>query len=116
MNPLYQKNILERTKQVITERLSDTNFTIEELCREVGYSYPHLYRMIKAESGLSLSHYVRQQRLLVAIDYLKEASMNITEISFAVGFKDPNYFIRVFRLKYKVTPRKWRAAWRQHNS
>lgn len=116
MNHLYQKDILKKTQQIILERLSDINFTIEELCQEVGYSYPHLHRIIKAESGLSLSHYIRQQRLLVATAYLKEASMNITEISFAVGFKDPNYFIRVFRLEYDISPRKWREAWLLNNT
>ena len=113
MNPLYQKDISKKTRQIILERLSDVKLTLEELCREVGYSYPHLHRLIKQETGLSLSHYVRQQRLLVAIEYLKETSMNITEISFAVGFKDPSYFIRVFRLEYDMSPRKWREIWFQ---
>lgn len=116
MNPLYQKDILSKTTKIIEEHLADVDFTLEELCRKVGYSYPHLHRIIKVETGLTLSLYVRQQRLLAAIALLAETSFNIAQVSFAVGFKDPNYFARVFRLEYGLSPKEWRVERNYNNA
>ena len=41
------------------------------------------------------------------------ADMSISEIAFAVGFKDSGYFSKCFRKKYDQTPREYMNEWRK---
>lgn len=112
MNPIHQDSILQKTNQTIAKRLDDIHFSLGDLCEEVGYSYSHLHHIIKVNTGLTLSHYVREQRLMVAEELLVTTKMHIAQVCFAVGFKDPNYFTRVFKLKNGVTPKDWRDKYK----
>jgi AraC-like DNA-binding protein len=42
--------------------------------------------------------------------YLGNASVEITEAAFLVGYEDPNSFYRAFRSREGKTPAEWRAA------
>lgn len=108
MSELPPNSLLEKINRCVSDNLSVTDFSLDDLCRVVGYSYPHLHRLVRQATGEKLSIYVRRQRLTHAMDLLQDAEMNVAEIAFAVGFKDPNYFTRVFRLEYGISPTEWR--------
>ncbi|MFK7933784.1 MAG: helix-turn-helix transcriptional regulator [Saprospiraceae bacterium] len=101
-------DLVKKTRQIIQKSLHHPNLSLTDLCQAVGYSYSHLHQIIKVETGMTLAHLVRDERLRVAEQLLVESDENISEICFAVGFKDPNYFTRVFRIKHGVAPRAWR--------
>jgi AraC-like DNA-binding protein len=47
-------------------------------------------------------------RLKRAADLLEETDESIQEIAYSCGFREPNYFSRVFRKKYGRSPREFR--------
>jgi transcriptional regulator GlxA family with amidase domain len=51
---------------------------------------------------------VKEIRLTKALSYVKTTDMNFTEIAYTVGFRDPGYFTKCFRLKYGKTPKEYR--------
>lgn len=65
-------------------------------------------RVIKREYGCSFSEYVNKKRMSVALMMLKHSEMTVTEISHAVGFENDNYFYRVFRERFGITPNEYR--------
>jgi two-component system response regulator YesN len=40
---------------------------------------------------------------------LKNPEMQIKEISFTVGYNNPNYFIKIFKEKFGVTPKEFQS-------
>ena len=65
----------------------------------------NLHRKIKKRCGKSTSEYIRDLRLEKAMDLLiNDPDLNIAEIAFEVGFKDPNYFTRLFKEVYGKPP------------
>ena len=91
--------------KIIENNLGNEDFTIQELCRRGRISRMHLHRKIKAWSGKSTSHYIRSRRLEKARDLLQaQRDLNISEIAYRVGFKDPNYFTRTFREMFGIPP------------
>ena len=65
-------------------------------------------RHFKEEVGINFSDYLTKVRIREAKRLLLETDMNVTEIALAVGYRDSNYFSRVFRRAEEVPPRVFR--------
>lgn len=44
---------------------------------------------------------------------MRKTDMSISEIAFAVGFKDAGYFGKCFKKKYQVSPRDYLNAYKK---
>jgi len=66
-------------------------------------------------TGLSLHQYVISLRISKAIGMLETTNMQITEIAYAVGFKDMCHFSRYFKKTTGRTPRGFRRAPNKNN-
>ncbi len=68
-----------------------------------------MHRKIVDQTGLTPVRYLNQLRLTHAVDCLVHTRQSITDIAFACGFEDSNYFSTVFRQEYALSPSKYRA-------
>lgn len=101
---------LNRVIRILEKNYHDETFRIEDLYLELGISRVQLHRKLIALTGQSSSSFIRNFRLQKACALLQETDKNISEIAYAVGFADPNYFTRAFALEYGVTPTEMRKA------
>lgn len=90
-----------------TQKLSSA-----DIADAVGYSEPHLRQLFSAEAGVPLMQFVNGVRLSRAAEMLYGTELSVTDIAFASGFSDSNYFSTAFRKKYGVSP----SAYRKNNS
>ena len=97
-------SFLERLNSVIDRNISTEGFTARSLADEMGMNYTQFYTRTKDVTGLSPKELLMNQRLEAAMNMLKEGKMNISEISFLVGFSSIGNFSRAFKAKYGVTP------------
>jgi signal transduction histidine kinase/CheY-like chemotaxis protein/AraC-like DNA-binding protein len=101
---------LIKLKALIHAKLDDEDFGILQLCRSMQMSRTQLHRKITALTGKSTSIYLRYLRLQQAKILLKKEELNISEVAFAVGFSDPNYFTRTFTEEFGITPTGFRTG------
>ena len=66
--------LMERVMKVINEHLSDSDFGVDMLTKEVGISRAQLHRKMKEITGLPISEFIRNIRLEQAVRLLKEVS------------------------------------------
>lgn len=95
---------LKRVSAIIEENISNEQFGVSELAREIGMSRSNLLRKIKKLSNLSVSQYISQVRLNKGMEILKEQSHTVSEVSYMVGFGSASYFIKCFREQYGYPP------------
>ncbi|NND70606.1 MAG: response regulator [Rhodothermales bacterium] len=95
-------------RQIIESKMSRSGFNLEQLAAEVGLSLRQLHRRLKDVSGITPGAYVRMLRLGRAAQLLEQQSGTVSEIGYAVGFKDPDYFSRLFKQVYGTTPSNFR--------
>jgi signal transduction histidine kinase/ligand-binding sensor domain-containing protein/DNA-binding response OmpR family regulator len=91
-------------REVIDSNLDDPDFKIDSLCREVGMSRSQLHRKLKAVIGKSTSDFVRSHRIRRAANLFDGGYGNVTEVAYAVGFKNLSYFSKSFKEVYGVQP------------
>ncbi len=94
-------------QQVINQvllRLSDENFSIEELASKVFLSRTQLHRKLKAITGLSASQLMRTVRLEKAMELLQANAANVTEAAYQTGFSSQSYFTKCFSEHFGFAP------------
>ena len=91
----------------IEKNISKTDYTVEELSRDLGMSRTLLYKKILALTGKPPLEFMRKLRLQRAAQLLQKSQLNISEIAFQVGFNDPKYFRKHFKNEFGVLPSKY---------
>ncbi len=99
-----ENNFLSKISDLIEANLSNEQFGVSELAREVGMSRSNLLRKIKKLRKISVSQFIREVRLMNAMEMLKESSLTVSEITFKVGFSSTSYFIKCFHDYYGYPP------------
>lgn len=105
-NPSIEKEdqFITRLKHIVDEHIDDDSFGIPHLCRELQMSRTQLHNKIKALTGRSTSRFLRLIRLQKAKSLLTNPEFNVSQVAYDVGFKDPNYFSRVFAEEFGYPP------------
>lgn len=77
---------------------------------EIAHISPYYFcRIFKQVTGRTPTEYINEIRLRKSIELLKTDSMSITEIAMNCGFNDINYFSRVFKKRYGISPSKFQC-------
>jgi len=103
-----ESSFVQQVKSTITRYLSDSNFTVHQLSREVALSPSQLHRKLTALTGYSASKMIRQIRLDKAKALLQDLSRTISEVAYECGFNDPDYFSKVFKTEFGMIPTEYR--------
>ena len=100
------KSFMERVMAVMEKNYMDSEFDVSQFCEQMGMSRSLLAKRLNEETGQSTAQFIRNYRLDIARQLLKDGSTNrnIAEIAFSVGFNDPKYFTRCFSKLYGVSP------------
>lgn len=81
----------------------------DEVARHAGISPSHFSRLLKERTGRSFTELLRQCRVDLACELLKDTENSLAQIADACGFCDQAYFTRVFQDVKGVPPGKFRA-------
>ena len=84
--------------------LSDSEFGVEDIGKQIGLSRVQLYRKVKAMTGSSVVDLLRKARLAKAKRLLESRSMSVSEVAYDVGFSAPSYFTKCFKDEYGILP------------
>ncbi|MEM7194378.1 MAG: AraC family transcriptional regulator ligand-binding domain-containing protein [Pseudomonadota bacterium] len=100
-------SMTERVKAVLLETLPAGDSSIERVCDKLAVSKRTLQRKLSAEAE-SYQSVLQQVRKELANHYLKHSTISLGEISFMLGFSEPNSFYRAYNQWNGVTPGQFR--------
>ena len=98
------KQFLKQLHSIIQKNLSDSEFGVEDISKQIGLSRVQLYRKVKAMTGSSVVDLLRKARLAKAKRLLESRSMSVSEVAYDVGFSAPSYFTKCFKEEYGMLP------------
>lgn len=96
-------NQINKSKIILNESYA-TNINLEEVAQEVNMSYSWFRRIFKQYTGFSPSQYLQELRFQKSKELLTNTMKSVKEISYEVGFENPDYFCTAFRKKTGMTP------------
>lgn len=95
-----------KVTKLIVDHLSDSDFNIDQLCREMAMSRTLFYLRLKSYTGKSPQDFIRVIRLERAASLLRNGHP-VTEAAVLSGFDNPKYFSTVFKKYFGVSPSKY---------
>ena len=107
----YDEELMERIMKVVNENLSDSDFNVEKMCDEVGVSRTQLHRKLKEMTGVPTSEFLRNIRLNEAARLIRERKINITQVSYMVGFANNSHFSTAFKKYFGMSPTEYAAKY-----
>ncbi|MBQ0106158.1 MAG: helix-turn-helix transcriptional regulator [Armatimonadetes bacterium] len=102
----------EKIKNTIKSEY-DKDISLESLSREFDKSTYHISHIFNRYTGLTLPEYITKTRMQKATQFLLETNLNISQIAYRTGYKDPHYFTNVFKSYYNMTPKEYRAKYKE---
>ncbi|HEX5222821.1 MAG TPA: AraC family transcriptional regulator [Verrucomicrobiae bacterium] len=101
-----QRVAQERVDQVIFLLKQDLASppSLEELGKKIGCSHFYLSRIFSAQTGQTITQYLRQLRMDKAAELLKSREYNVTEVAIEVGYSSLSHFSAAFQETFGCCP------------
>ncbi|NRD77791.1 response regulator [Bacillus sp. BRMEA1] len=105
----HAKGMLHKAKEFIETHFADS-LTLEQVAEYVELSPFYFSKLFKDRFGMTFIDYLTEIRIKKAKDEMVDQGKSLKEICFSVGYKDPNYFSRVFKKHTGLSPTEFRKA------
>jgi AraC-like DNA-binding protein len=101
-----QRLAQERVEQVIFLLKQDLAEppSLEELGKKIGCSHFYLSRIFSAQTGQTITQYLRRLRMEKAAELLRSGEFNVTEAALEVGYASPSHFSQAFHEAFGCCP------------
>ena len=98
------EKFIAKLESVLEKAIPNSEFNAETFAEEMHISRMQLHRKLKSLFGVSATEFIRNERLKLAADLLKNEKLSVSEIAYNVGFNDVGYFSKCFKEMYHVSP------------
>jgi AraC-like DNA-binding protein len=85
--------------------------TLKVIASKVNYSEYYMAQKFKKEIGMSVTGYIKSQRVERAKTLLRSTNRSIAEIAEELGYCNASYFNEAFKSVESMTPSEFRATW-----
>ena len=104
--------LVKKTAEYLRSQLAN-EVNLTDLTRKMATNRNKLSGAFKKHFGMTVFHWLRQQRLSQAAELLSKTSLSILQVSEQVGYQDSNNFSTAFRRSFAMSPKQYRSCNRQ---
>lgn len=101
-----------KLERIVNTRLRNPNLNIDIIAAQFGIGRTNFYRKVRELTGISPNDYLRKCRMERAAELLCSTEQPVNDVCAQVGMPDAQYFSRVFKAYFGVSPSVYRE---QHN-
>jgi len=106
--PPTEKLKIAQAKRYVQEHLGSPELSVKQLAGLLHCSADYLSYLFHREVGQRLIGYINRERVKAAMNMLRQTSLSISEVAYALGFESQAYFSRVFKQVALKTPVEYR--------
>lgn len=102
-----EEDTIEQIKRHIIEH-AHQDISLDAIGRVVGLSPIYISKIFKEQLGVNYINFLTECRIEKAKKLMRDPDKSLKEITFDVGYHDPNYFSKVFKKVCHVSPTEYR--------
>ena len=106
------QKFLTEVIRLVEENLKTPNYSIENIIEEMGYSRTVFYKKMKGISGYAPKEFIRIVKMKKAAALLREPDSSIAQVSYDIGYNDPDYFSKSFKNYFGEPPSEYQKKYR----
>ncbi|QGQ94525.1 response regulator [Paenibacillus psychroresistens] len=108
-NDRLEPDTIQQIKQHIINH-SNEDISLDAIGKKVGLSPFYISKMFKEQLGVNYIDFLTECRIEKAKKLMGDPEKSLKEISFEIGYHDPNYFSKVFKKMCDVSPTEYRKT------
>ena len=93
-----------KLERIVNTRLRNPNLNIDIIAAQLGLGRTNFYRKVRELMGMSPNDYLRKCRMERAAELLCSSELAVSDVCVQVGMPDAQYFSRVFKAHFGVSP------------
>jgi ligand-binding sensor domain-containing protein/AraC-like DNA-binding protein len=103
--------LLNRATHIVLNHIADCDFDVSIFASEMAMGRSKLYLELKGLTGMTPNDFILNIRLKTAASMLtSEDDLNISDITYRLGFSTPRYFSKCFKELFGISPFNYRKA------
>lgn len=106
--------LFQAVARYISSNIAD--ISLDKLCAQFHYQVDYYNRLIKKNTGVTYSEYVRELRMEKAKNLLINTDIPVQEILLYLGYEYHSYFYKVFYKETGMTPIEYRESYKGKKS
>lgn len=109
-----KNDFIDEVKYFIQFKCFNPNFNITYLCKSMHVSHSYLCKIFKQYEKTTLITFINKIKMHKARVLLKSSDLSIMEISLKSGYREYEYFLRLFKQMHGVSPTNYRKRYTDH--
>ena len=105
-----ENEIVNMVTRYVLKHFSEKTL-LQKIASKYNYSFSHISRVFKQETGRTIQEYIRAIRIHEACRLLANTTNKITDIAEMVGYGDAKFFTKLFKETIGQTPREYRKSY-----
>ncbi len=89
-------SIIEKANKYISEHYNE-DISLDEIAQHVNLSSYYFSRFYKNATGINFTDKMVMLRMEKAKELLRQEELSVKDVSYMVGYSDPNYFSKIFK-------------------
>ena len=104
---LKYKVIVEQAINIIINKYPDSNLCTNQIADMMKMNPRRISRIFKDYSGVTIAEYISEVRLKKAAELLENTQISVYEIIEKIGLANESYFYKIFKARFRCTPKEY---------
>ncbi|MBN2521392.1 MAG: response regulator [Bacteroidales bacterium] len=113
-NSAADQKFLTNVISLVEDNLRNPEFSIDDLVVELGHSRTVFYKKMKEITGYAPKEFTRIIKMRKAATLLRESDITATQVSYEIGYNDPDYFSKSFKNYFGEPPSEYQKKFRKN--
>lgn len=105
--------VILQIKDFVRKNCGVETLSVKDIGDHVYLSPSYVCTLFKTETGKTLNQYITEYRMERAKEMLEDLRYKISEVSVTVGYSDGNYFGKIFKKKFGLSPSEYREKMKE---
>lgn len=100
------KIFMDRAMELMKLHYAEAEYGLDAFVRDMGYSKTLVNQKMQSLGGMPIGQFMKNFRLDMGRQLLEQGKgdANVSEVAYAVGFNDPQYFTKCFKQRFGCLP------------